>query len=168
MEGKQVIDVREMIAKIKAAVDTRMDPDFMIMARTDALEPHGLDEAITRANQYRESGADMIFVEAPRTEDQMRRITREVNAPAMANNVEGGKSPLLAAEHLQALGYSVVAFPTSAVYAVSHTLTGLMRELLRSGTSAVFQDRMLMFEEFNALVGLPAIRELEERYLPAV
>lgn len=164
MEGKAVVDVGEMTGKIKAAVDARMDEDFIIMARTDALAPLGIDAAIERANLYREAGADMIFVEAPPSIEAMRRITREVNAPTMANNVEGGKSPLLSAKELEEIGYDVVAFPTSAVYALSAALLDLMRELRRSGTTEGFLDRMLQFDQFNELVGLHTVRMLENRY----
>ena len=93
MEGKQVIPAEEMMAKIKAALDARTDPDFIIMARTDALAVHGIEEAIRRGNLYRETGADLIFIEAPQTIEDMKRINREINAPTLANNVEGGKSP---------------------------------------------------------------------------
>jgi 2,3-dimethylmalate lyase len=164
MEGKAVIPAAEMIAKIQAAVDARTDEEFAIMARTDALAPHGLDEAIERANRYCEAGADMIFVEAPRTVADMHRITGEVKAPTMANNVEGGKTPFLSARELQAIGYQLVAFPTSAVYAISSALAGLMKELFENGTSEGFRDRMMAFEEFNRFIGLPLIRETERKY----
>lgn len=164
MEGKAVIAVEEMIAKIKAAVDARTDQDFVIMARTDALAPLGLDEAIDRANRYREAGADMIFVEAPRTVAEMRRITSEIEAPTMANNVEGGKTPLLPAKELEAIGYRLVAFPTAGIYAVSAALAKAMKEILESGSSEGFRDHMMEFETFNRFMGLPSIRETERKY----
>lgn len=164
MEGKAVIPAEEMIAKIKAAVDARTDQDFVIMARTDALAPHGLDEAIERANRYCEAGADMIFVEAPRTIADMRRITSEIGVPTMANNVEGGKTPLLSAKELETIGYRLVAFPTSAIYAVSTALAGVMKEIFENGTSEGFCERMMDFEQFNRFIGLPLIRETERRY----
>lgn len=168
MEGKAVISGEEMIAKIKAAVDARTDQDFVIMARTDALAPLGLDEAIDRANRYREAGADMIFVEAPRTVAEMRRITGEIKAPTMANNVEGGITPLLPAKELEAIGYRLVAFPTAGIYAVSATLAEVMREILESGTSEGFRNRMMEFETFNRFIGLPLIRETERKYYDPV
>lgn len=168
MEGKAVIPAEEMIAKIKAAVDARTDQDFVIMARTDALAPHGLDEAIDRANRYRQAGADMIFVEAPRTVADMRRITSEIAAPTMANNVEGGKTPLLPAKELEAIGYRLVAFPTAAIYAVSAALAGVMREIVEKGTSEGFRDHMMAFDAFNHFIGLPLIRETERKYYEPV
>lgn len=164
MEGKSVIPAQEMIAKIKAAVDARTDQDFVIMARTDSLALHGVDEAIDRANCYREAGADMIFVEAPTTISEMRRITGRVKAPTMANNVEGGKTPVLSAGELEAIGYSVVAFPTSAVYASSLALTGVMKAIFEDGTSEAFQAQMMRFEEFNRFIGLASIRSEEQKY----
>ena len=164
MEGKTVIPAEEMIAKIKAAVDARTDQDFTIMARTDALAPLGIDEAIDRANRYREAGADMIFVEAPKTVAEMRRITGEVKAPTMANNVEGGKTPMLTAGELEAIGYHAVAFPTSGIYAVTAALVGVMKEIFENGTSDGFRDRMMDFETFNHLIGLASIREIEQKY----
>lgn len=164
MEGKAVIPTAEMIAKLKAAVDARTDENFVIMARTDALAPHGLDEAIDRANRYCEAGADMIFVEAPRSIAEMRRITSEIEAPTMANNVEGGKTPFLPARDLQALGYRLVAFPTSAIYAASAALAGVMQVMAASGSTEGFRDRMMTFEEFNRFIGLPLIRDLERQY----
>jgi 2,3-dimethylmalate lyase len=164
MDGKAVIPAPEMIAKIKAAVDARTDQDFTIMARTDALAPCGIDEAIERANRYVEAGADMIFVEAPRTVGDMRRITGEVNSATMANHVEGGKTPTLSARELEAVGYKVVAFPTAAIYAISKALLEVMKEIFENGTSAGFRDRMMEFEEFNRFIGLPLIRETERKY----
>jgi len=107
MEGKQVIPSEEMIAKIKAAVDARMDDDLMLMARTDSLAVYGIDEAIERGNRFAEAGADIIFIEAPPSVEDMRRVCREVKAPMSANMVEGGKTPILTAKELQDIGYSI-------------------------------------------------------------
>src|SRR5512136_2915204 len=101
MVGKQVISEEKMVAKIKAALDARSDPDLIVMARTDALAVNGLEDAINRANLYREAGADLIFVEAPETVKQMRRITMEVKAPTSVNMIPGGMTPLLTAKELQ-------------------------------------------------------------------
>jgi 2-methylisocitrate lyase-like PEP mutase family enzyme len=164
MEGKDVIPAKEMAAKVKAAVDARTDEDFMIMARTDALAVNGLDDAIMRGNIYREAGADIIFVEAPNTVDEMRKITNQVKAPTMANNIEGGKSPLLSAAELQEIGYSSVVFPVAATYAVAQAVMGLMQTIKQSGTSLGFQDQMLDFGQFAELIGLSELRELENGY----
>jgi len=165
MEGKQVIPAEEMVAKIKAALDARTDLDFVLMARTDALAVHGIEEAIRRGNLYREAGADLIFIEAPQTIEEMKRINREVDAPTMANNVEGGKSPLLTAKKLESIGYNVVVFPIASTYCIAKAVTDLMNELKEKGTTESFLDRMITFTAFNELVGLPDIRKKEEGYL---
>ncbi len=164
MEGKQVVSREDMIAKIKAAVDARKDPELVIMARTDALATHGLDEAIERGNLYREAGADLIFVEAPRTLDEMRRINQEINAPTLANNLEGGKSPLLPAKELEKLGYNIVVFPVSATYTIAKALIDLMSEIKTKGTTADHLEHMTTFQHFNRLIGLDAVRALEHGY----
>jgi carboxyvinyl-carboxyphosphonate phosphorylmutase len=165
MEGKQVIPAEEMVAKIKAALDARTDPDFILMARTDALAVHGMEEAIRRGNLYRETGADLIFIEAPQTIEEMKRINREINAPTLANNVEGGKSPLLTGKELESIGYNVAVFPISSTYCIAKAVTDLMKELKEKGTTESFLDRMITFTSFNELVGLPDIRKKEEGYL---
>jgi len=161
MAGKAVIPVEEMIGKVKAALDARVDADMMIMARTDALTVTGLDDAIERAQLYREAGADMIFVESPRNVAEMRRICREIEGPLMANNVEAGLTPILPAAELQKIGYAVVAFPVAATYAVARAVGELMATLRRDGTTAAYRRRMLRFDEFNALVGLNQLRATE-------
>lgn len=165
MAGKAVISPEEMVGKLKAALNARGDPDLVIMARTDALAIHGLDDAIARGQLYREAGADMVFVEAPRSTDDMRRICAEIAAPVMANNIEGGLTPLLPAAELEAIGYAMVAFPVATTYAVAAAIGSLMRHLQRNGTSAGWPGEMLDFAAFNRLVGLPELRAAEERDL---
>lgn len=165
MVGKQVVGREDMVAKIKAALDARSDPDFIITARTDALAVLGLNEAIERGNLYRQAGADMIFVEAPRSLEEMRRINQEIDAPTLANNVEGGKTPPLPAKELEALGYRVVLFPVSATYAVAKAVTALMAELNRTGTTAGFRDQMWRFDDFSQFMGVDAWRKKERDYL---
>jgi methylisocitrate lyase len=165
MEGKQVISTEEMVGKIRAALDARTDPDFVIMARTDALAVHGIEEAIHRGNVYRETGADLIFVEAPQTVEDMKRINREIDAPTMANNIESGESPLLSAKELEQIGYNVVVFPISSTYCIAKAVTDLMKELKEKGTTESFVDRMIPFSQFNSLVGLQEIRDREAFYL---
>jgi methylisocitrate lyase len=164
MQGKQVVDPEEMVAKVKAALDARVDPDFVIMARTDALAVHGLDAAVERGNLYREAGADLIFVEAPNSIDEMRAITRGVEAPTMANNIEGGKSPVLSAGELQEIGYSSVVFPVASTYAIVRVIRDMMAEILKTGTTSGFRDRMVSFDEFNRLIGLNELRNLESSF----
>jgi len=164
MLDKQVIDKPEMVAKIKAAVDARVDDDFVIMARTDALAVNGLEDAIERGNLFAEAGADLIFIEAPITTEQMYRITAQVNAPTLANNVEGGKTPLLSATELEEIGFNTVVFPVAATYAIAKVVGDLMSELVNTGTTADFCKHMVSFDEFNNLMGLDHLRSLERKY----
>ena len=161
MEGKSVVSVEEYLPKLKAALWAREDPDFVIMARTDALAVNGVDDAILRAQLACDAGADLLFVEAPTTIGEMRRICAEVPGPCLANNVETGRSPLLPAADLQALGYAAVVFPVAATYAVAHALAELFATIRRTGTTEEFLPRLFAFDAFNDLVGLPAQRERE-------
>jgi methylisocitrate lyase len=164
MKEKQVIPAQEMVAKVKAAVDARVDEDFVIMARTDALAVNGLGDAVDRGNRYRMAGADLIFVEAPTSVDQMRAITAGIEAPTLANNVEGGRSPVLSARELQNIGYSAVVFPVAASYVVADAVKKLMLEIKASGTTDGFRDRMVDFDQFNELIGLENLRSLEKEF----
>lgn len=161
MAGKAVVPTAEWIAKLRSALDARTDPDFVVMARTDALAVHGVDEAIERAQIAREAGADLLFVEAPTDVGQMRRICREVPGPCLANNVEAGRSPVLPASELEAIGYAAVVFPVAATYAVARALRDLFATIRRSGTTADAQARLTTFDEFNELVGLSSQRRRE-------
>lgn len=161
MAGKAVVPTAEWIAKLRSALDARTDPDFVVMARTDALAVHGVDEAIERAQIAREAGADLLFVEAPTDVDQMRRICREVPGPCLANNVEAGRSPVLPASELEAIGYAAVVFPVAATYAVARALRDLFATIHSTGTTADAQARLTTFDEFNELVGLSSQRRRE-------
>jgi 2-methylisocitrate lyase-like PEP mutase family enzyme len=164
MSGKQVIPAKEMVAKIKAALDTRVDPDLIIMARTDAIAVNGIDDAIKRANLYRDAGADAIFVEAPESLEQMKRITSEIDAPLMANMIPGGRTPLLSERELEEIGFAAVAYATICTYAITKSVTDLFGTLHRTGTLAGLEERMVDFGEFNSLVGLEEIRKKERYY----
>jgi methylisocitrate lyase len=161
MSGKQIVPVDEFIAKIKAAVDARKDADFTILARTDAIAVSGLTEAVDRAHMALEVGADWVFLEAPENIEQLREIPRLVRAPTLANMVPGGRTPVLSAAELQSMGFASVAWPTAFTYAYAKMATELADELLRTGTTASVHDRMIEFDAFNDLVGLPAIRDAE-------
>ncbi len=164
MEGKKIIPADEMAAKIKAAVDARRDPDLVIMARTDAVATDGLDEAIKRANLYAAAGADLIFVEAPTSREDMLRCNREIHSPTMAIQVEGGKTPLFTTKELEDLGFSVVVYPTATVSATAWALKGLWEGLRKNGSTTHWLDKIMPFDEFNTLIGLDAIREKESYY----
>jgi len=164
MEGKQVVSTDEMVTKIKAAVDARMDNDLVIMARTDSLAVYGIDEAIERGNRCAEAGADIIFIEAPASIEDMRRVCKEVKAPMSANMVEGGKTPILTAKELQSIGYSIATFPLSTLYAAAYGVRSAMEALFKTGTTAGCMDTMITFTDFNNLVGLDKVRETELHY----
>ncbi|HOT06821.1 MAG: 2-methylisocitrate lyase [Methanosaeta sp. PtaB.Bin039] len=163
MSGKRVIPSQEMAGRILAALEARSDPDFVIAARTDALEVLGLKEAILRGNLYREVGADLIFVDAPTSIEQMRQIASEIRAPTMVNMIPGGKTPLMPASDLQEMGFSVVAYATSCTYAIARAARDMLQSLRMDGRTDGAE--LMDFDEFNDLVGLEEIRALERRYL---
>ncbi|HUJ94762.1 MAG TPA: isocitrate lyase/phosphoenolpyruvate mutase family protein, partial [Terriglobales bacterium] len=164
MSGKHVVPADEFVAKIRAAVDARKDEDFTILARTDAIAVHGLSGAVERARMSVEAGADWVFLEAPESVEQMRQIPGLVKVPTLANMIPGGKTPILPAAELEAMGFAAVVWPNAFTYAYAKLATEMAGELLRTGTTAGFHDRMIEFDEFNELVGLPKIRESEQRY----
>jgi methylisocitrate lyase len=166
MRGKSVVPMEEHVQKIRAAVDAKRDADrpFFVTARTDARGPLGLDEAIRRGRAYKEAGANVIFVEAPESEDEMRRITREIPGPLTINNIEGGKTPLTSIERARDIGYFSVGFVLTGLFAAAHALEHAYEHLLRHGTSAGLEDRMMQFSSFADLIGLDRKYELDERY----
>jgi carboxyvinyl-carboxyphosphonate phosphorylmutase len=165
MTGRQVVSKEEMVGKIKAAADVRTDPDLMIIARTDARTVHGIGEALERAKAYEEAGADILFIESPETVEEMKQITSSFKVPVLANMVEGGRTPFLPVKELQALGYDLVIFPTASTYLVTKALTRLMNVLKETGTTASLIPEMITFEQFNDLIGLTKIREIESIYV---
>ena len=164
MTGRQVIPAQEMVGKIKAALDARTDPNFMIMARTDARTVHGIEEALARGRAYEEAGADIIFIESPESEEEMAQINKNIHAFTLANMVEGGRTPLLPNDRLESLGYNLVIYPTASIYVTTKAMLDLLEGLKRDGTTAKMMDRMVPFAQFNELVGLPQIREMEAKY----
>ena len=164
MSSKHVVPADEMVAKIKAAVDARTDQDLTILARTDAIAVKGLAEAVERAHRCVEAGADWVFLEAPETLEQMRQIPALVSVPTLANMIPGGKTPILPASELELVGFAAVIFPNVFTYAYARLATDIAAELLRTGTTTPFHDRMIEFEAFNDLVGLTRIRDSEQRY----
>ena len=161
MDGKDVVPREEILAKLQAALEARTDPDFVIVGRTDALAVHGIDEAIQRGRLYRELGVDLIFVEAARSVDEMRRICREVGGPQLGNMVEFGKTPEMTARELEELGYAVGVWPVSSVLAATWSMFELMTTLKKDGTTEAVKDRMMTFEAYCDLVGLPGLRRSE-------
>jgi methylisocitrate lyase len=164
MRGKEVIEAEEHAAKIRAAVDARGDAPFVITGRTDALETHGLDEAIRRAKLYKEAGATILFVEGPRTRDEIERIGKELPPPLAINLIEGGRTPLLSLEELQELGFFSVGFVLTGLYAAARALDDAYREIRRTASSAALAERSMDFEEFNTLIGADTRIAEDERY----
>ena len=164
MRGKEVIDAGEHAAKIRAAQDARGDAPFVVTARTDALETHGLDEAIRRALLYKEAGATLLFVEGPRNLEELRRIGAELPPPLAVNLIEGGKTPLCSLEELAEMGFFSVGFVLSGLYAAARALDETYREIRRAGTTAALGDRLMRFDEFNELVGVETRYAEDERY----
>lgn len=162
MLGRQVVDAQEMVSKIRAACAARHDPDFLIIARTDARTNHGVEEAIRRAKLYEQAGADIIFVESLESAEEMRLVNQAVTKPTIANMVEGGRSPYLSAGELQALGYRLVVFPVLTLYAAMASVLDVLSELKDKGTVDLTSGKMVNFTQFNELIGLPQERRLEE------
>jgi len=166
MLGREVINMAEMVGKIKAAVDARRDEGMMIIARTDARTVHGIDEALARGKAYEEAGADIVFIESPENVEEMRRINKEINVLTLANMVEGGRTPLLPNDELEALGFDLVIYPTASTYMTSKAMLDLMAHLMQQGTTKGMMDKMVTFSEFNELIGLPGINDLGRKYIP--
>jgi 2-methylisocitrate lyase-like PEP mutase family enzyme len=164
LDGKEVIDTDEMVGKVRAAVDARRDNDFVVVARTDAIATHGIEEALRRLRSYADAGADVLFADGPATLEHLALIPRALPRPAMANIVEGGKTPLVPAAELERLGYRLVIFPNSLVRLLARTGASLLAALHASGTTEGSRNDMLSFDELNDLVGAPAILEAGRRY----
>ncbi|MCY4639420.1 MAG: oxaloacetate decarboxylase [Chloroflexi bacterium] len=164
-EGKRVIPAEEHAQKIRAAADARADDDLVIIGRTDARAPLGLDEAVRRGRLYFESGADVVFVEAPQSLDELRAVRTAIpDAPLFANMIEGGKTPLLSSAELQELGYAMVVFPLAALFSAARAIAETYRALHDEKTTAGRSGAMVGFHEFEQIVGAPDWHELEERY----
>jgi len=166
LDDKTLIPAPEMAGKIKAAVDSRASAETLIIARTDAVAVEGFDRAIARAALYREAGADMLFVEAPRERAELGRIGAALGkaTPLMANMVEGGKTPILSADELQTLGFAFVIFPGGIVRALAKTAQEFYGSLRSNGTTAPFRPRMFDFDALNELIGTPEMLARGKRY----
>ncbi|MGC1848142.1 MAG: isocitrate lyase/phosphoenolpyruvate mutase family protein, partial [Pseudolabrys sp.] len=165
LDDKALISVEEMVGKIKAALDARHSSDTLIIARTDAVAVEGFDRAVSRAVSYRDAGADVLFVEAPKTRAELERIQPAVNnVPLIANMVEGGKTPPLKATELEAIGFSLVIFPGAIVRVLARAANEFYASLGAEGTSEPFQDRMYDFTALNDVIGTPEMIALGKRY----
>lgn len=166
LDGKTLVTQAEMVGKIKAALDARKNEEILIIARTDARAVEGLEPALERASAYRDAGADVLFIEAPQSLDEMRTITTTFakNIPLLANMVEGGKTPISSAEDLAALGYRLAIFPGGAVRAIAHHLNDYYSGLLRDGHNRGFTERMYDFDGLNYVIGTKALLAQGKKY----
>ena len=163
-EGRRVVPTAEMIRKVEVAVDTRTDDDFLVIARTDARTSLGVDEAIERGRAYAAAGADAIFVESPESIDEFRRIAAGIDAPLVANMVEGGFSPLLSSEQLAQLGFTIGLFPVSGLAAAAAALTRVYRTLHDDGASPGIGAELVAIPELHRLMGFDEVRAFETRW----
>jgi 2-methylisocitrate lyase-like PEP mutase family enzyme len=165
MKGKQVIPLEEYLKKLKAAVEARGDKDdFFIVARTDARQAIGLEEAIRRGQAFKEAGADAVFIEAPLTKEEMREIGRKVPGPLVANMIERGVTPLMGPEELKDLGFGLIVWPLGPLSASARALQDVYGTLKRAGTTHEVMDRLIPFEEFHDIIGLEEKYALDAKY----
>jgi len=165
LDNKTLIPAEEMIGKIKAALDARQSSDTLLIARTDAVAVEGFERAVARAAAYREAGADILFVEAPKTRDELQRIPRALKGiPLIANMVEGGKTPPLGAADLEAMGFSIVIFPGAIVRVLARAASEFYASLAAHGSSEPFRDRMYDFVALNDAIETPQLIALGKKY----
>ncbi|HEV7456860.1 MAG TPA: oxaloacetate decarboxylase [Roseococcus sp.] len=163
-EDKALVSTAEMAGKLRAARDAARDPDFVLIARTDAIAVEGLDGALARAQAYREAGADVIFVEAPTSVAQIERIAREVPGPKLMNMFHGGKTPIMPAEELARMGYGIVIIPSDLQRAAIHAMRATLAAIARDGTSMAMAERMVSFTERERIIGTHHWLERDARY----
>jgi len=163
--GRRVIAIEDMRRRIEVAVEARSDPDFLIVARTDARSSLGLDEALRRGEAYVKAGADVLFIESPESEAEMAKIGRSFDVPLLANMVEGGRTPLLPASRLEELGFRIVIYPVAGLLAAAAALQRVYRRLSETGGSADAGETYFPFAEFNRLMGFEEIWEFERKHL---
>lgn len=166
LNDKQLVPTAEMVGKIKAFLDARPDPNVLLVARTDAIAVEGFQAALDRAEAYAEAGADVLFIEAPQSMDELATIGARFRGkiPLLANMIEGGKTPLTDASALEALGYSIVIFPGGTVRALAHALGDYFASMKAHGTTAPYRERMLDFKGINDIVGTDDMLKLGRRY----
>jgi 2,3-dimethylmalate lyase len=164
MAGKDVISKDDYMPKLKAALEARRSKDFVIVARTDARAPIGLGEAIERGKAYRKAGADVIFVEAPTSIQELKKVADEIDAPLVANMIEDGVTPNLPASELLKLGYRVAVFPLSGLYSATYAMREVFEELKKTGATKQTRKMMVTFKDFNRFIDLQKYTDLEKRY----
>ncbi len=162
--GRRVIPMADMVRKIQVASDARSSTEFMIIARTDARSALGLDEALRRAEAYARAGADVLFVESPETEEEMRRIGRSVDLPLLANMVEGGRTPVLSQRELESIGYKLAIFPVTALLAAAEAMKAVYQNFKLSGSSAGAATALMPFSDLTQLMGFEEIWAFDKRH----
>lgn len=162
--GRRVIPMADMVRKIQVASDARSSRDFLIIARTDARSALGLDEALRRADAYARAGADILFVESPETQDEMRQIGRSFELPLLANMVEGGRTPVLSHQELESIGYKLAIFPVTALLAATEAMKAVYESFKKNGSSAGISTPLMPFADLTKLMGFEEIWEFEKRY----
>ncbi len=163
MQGKEVIQKDEYAEKLQAALDARSNKDFIIVARTDARAIEGLDKAIERGLYYKKIGADAIFIEAPKTIQEMKIIGKSINAPLVANMIEGGATPIISKSKLHKMGFKIVLYPLSVLFSNTYSTLKLLQELKKSGTTRKLSKQIVNFNQFNDIVELSKYRKLEQK-----
>ena len=164
MQGKEVVSQEEYAEKLGAAIDARSSKNFIIVARTDARATEGLDAAIERALYNKKIGADAIFVEAPKSIAEMKKIGKSINAPLVANMIEGGATPISSAKDLYKMGFKIILYPLSVLFANTFATMNILKELKKTGTTSKFRNKLVSFDQFNQLVELQKFRKLEKKY----
>ena len=164
MAGKDVISKDDYMPKLKAALEARRSKDFVIVARTDARAPIGLGEAIERGKAYRKAGADVIFVEAPTSIQELKKVAHEIDAPLVANMIEDGVTPNLPASELLKLGYRVAVYPLSGLYSATYAMREVFEELKKTGATKHTRKMMVTFKDFNRFIDLQKYSDIEKRY----
>ena len=164
MQGKDVISQEEYTEKLGAAIDARENKDFIIVARTDSRATEGLDKAIERGLENKKTGADAVFIEAPKSLDEMKRIGKEIKAPLVANIIEGGATPINSAETLSKIGFNIILYPLSVLFANTFATMNILKELKNTGTTSKYKQKVVDFDQFNNLVELDKFKKMETKY----
>ncbi len=168
MSGKEVITKEEYSQKLQAALDARKSKNFIIVARTDARAPEGLDAAIERGLRYKKIGADAIFIEAPKSIEEMKKIGRTIKAPLVANMIEGGATPLVSSKVLHKIGFKLILYPLSVLFANAFASMKILHELRRSGTTTRLKKNVVNFDQFNEIVDLAKFKKMERNYVSKI
>ena len=164
MQGKEVIPQEEYTEKLGAAIDARENKDFIIVARTDSRAIEGLEAAIERGIQNKKTGADAVFIEAPRSLDEMKKIGKEIKAPLVANMIEGGATPMNSAQTLNKIGFNIILYPLSVLFANTFATMNILQELKNTGTTVKYKQKVVNFDQFNNLVELDKFKKMETKY----